>query len=156
MNTPVQRKYFTLEEANQRLPLVRAIVADIVSHYRDLHDRRERLKRIRQSPGFVSRDEDSVYSEEVEQVERDLEKDVERLQEFVDELQSLGVEFKDPVKGLVDFPAIIDGREAYLCWQLGEDEIAFWHELDAGFSGRQSLLEKSVSGEAPSDDEAEE
>ncbi len=64
--------------------------------------------------------------------------------EFGDELRRLGVELKDPVAGLVDFLTQIDGREAYLCWKLGEGEIAFWHELNAGFGGRQSLLEGSV------------
>jgi hypothetical protein len=54
-------------------------------------------------------------------------------------VQETGVVVKDIDRGLVDFPAILDGREVYLCWQLGEDSLGFWHELDAGFAERQPL-----------------
>ena len=55
------------------------------------------------------------------------------------ELEKLGVVIKDLDRGLIDFPAIRDGREVYLCWQLDEDEIGFWHDIDAGFGGREPL-----------------
>jgi len=54
-------------------------------------------------------------------------------------VQEMGVVVKDIDRGLVDFPAVMDGREVYLCWQLGEESVGYWHELDAGFPGRQSL-----------------
>ncbi|MBA2629612.1 MAG: DUF2203 domain-containing protein [Thermoleophilaceae bacterium] len=54
-------------------------------------------------------------------------------------LRELEVVLRDLERGLVDFPALRDGREVYLCWQEGEDQIAFWHEPDAGFSGRRPL-----------------
>jgi hypothetical protein len=154
MNATAQKKYFTVEEANQMLPLVRAIVEDIVVLFRDVHDRRERLSRVRQLPGASSRDEKSVYNEELLQIEEDLDKDITKLEGYVDELQKLGVELKDFVSGLVDFPSKMDGREVYLCWRLGEDEVGHWHELDAGFQGRQSLLEGSVPGDGTSDDKS--
>ncbi len=141
MNAPgPTKKYFTVEEATQTLPLVRAIVSDIVRQFREVHDRRERLTQIRQIHGRSSRDADSLYSEEVAQIEDELEKDIAILQGYQEELLKLGVELKDPDRGLADFPAMIDGREVCLCWQLGEDEIGWWHETDAGFQGRQSLL----------------
>ncbi|MEX0703566.1 MAG: DUF2203 domain-containing protein [Planctomycetales bacterium] len=142
------KRFFTVEQANQRLPLVRAIVGDIMQLYREVHERKERLSRIRHLPGASSRNEESVYGQEVKQIEDDLEKDILRLEEFVDELKELGVELKDPLAGLIDFPARLEGREVYLCWKHGEDEIAYWHELDVGFTGRQSLFSK-VSGEQP-------
>jgi hypothetical protein len=153
MNAAAQKKYFTADEANQTLPLVRAIVGDIVDLYGDVHDRRERLAKIRQLPGSANRDDNSVYGEELQQIEIELDKDIERLKEFGEELRGLGVELKDPLVGLIDFPTLVDGREAYLCWRLGEDEIGFWHELDTGFSGRQSLYEGSVPSEEAADDE---
>ena len=56
------------------------------------------------------------------------------------ELASLGIEVKDPGRGLIDFRTMLRGREAYLCWQLGEGErISFWHDLDAGFAGRRII-----------------
>jgi hypothetical protein len=149
MNTTAAKKYFTLAEANAMLPLVRAIVDDIVTLYNDVQERRERLAKVRQAHGH--RRDDDTYDEEVQQIEDEIEKDYDRLNEFGDELRRLGVELKDPVSGLVDFLTQIDGREAYLCWKLGEGEITFWHELNAGFSGRQSLLAGSVPGDKPAD-----
>lgn len=145
MNAAVKKKYFNLAEANQALPLVRAIVTDVVRQFREVHDRKERLAHIRHLHGETERASDTFYSEEVAQIEDELEKDIAVLQEYIDELDKLGVELKDFVRGLVDFPSIQDGREVYLCWQLGEDEVAYWHELDAGFQGRQSLLASSLS-----------
>ena len=46
---------------------------------------------------------------------------------------------KDIDRGLIDFPAIIDDREVFLCWELGEDEVAYWHDLEAGYGGREPL-----------------
>ena len=153
MNATVDKKLFTVEEANQRLPLVRAIVGDIVELYGDVHDRRERLVKIRETRGG---DEASgpgaLYDEELTQIETDLDKDIARLEGFAEELRELGVELKDPATGLIDFRSLMDGREVYLCWKFGEDDIAFWHELDTGFSGRQTLLERSVPNPADADD----
>ncbi len=134
-----QRRYYTVESANQALPLVRVIVKDIVLKYREVVERKERLDRIRKPSRGRPQGED-LYSEEVSQVEADIERDLETLQGFVSELTALGIEMKDPARGLVDFYSIIDDREVYLCWLLGEDEVGHWHDLDAGFAGRQSLL----------------
>ncbi|HXY36634.1 MAG TPA: DUF2203 domain-containing protein [Planctomycetaceae bacterium] len=148
MTASAGKKYFTVAEANAMLPLVRAIVDDIVQLKNEIEERSERLKGVRRLPG-KRRDEDNPYDEEVQQIEEDIEKDHDRLEEFCDELRRLGVELKDPKIGLIDFLTQIDGREAYLCWKLGEGEIAFWHELEAGFAGRQSLLEGSSHGGKP-------
>lgn len=128
------RQYFTPQEASSRLPLLRVIVQDIVNLFQDLHQRRERLNDLRH------RSQRSEYSEEVQQMEDDLERDIGVLEEYVRELKELGVELKDPLVGLVDFRAIIDGREVYLCWKLGETDVTWWHELEDGFSGRQPLV----------------
>ena len=55
------------------------------------------------------------------------------------ELQAAGIVLRDLDRGLVDFPALRDGREVYLCWEVGEEQVAHWHELEAGFAGRQPL-----------------
>lgn len=133
---PTQRKTFTLQQANATLPLVRAIVGDLVELSREVFERRHRLAVI-----FEGRRRDAFgpYRDELAQIEEELDRDTQRLQEYVEELEQLGVELKSATEGLVDFPAIIDDRLVYLCWKLGEPEIRFWHELDAGFQGRQSL-----------------
>ncbi len=148
MNAAAGKKYFTVAEANAMLPLVRAIVDDIVQLKNELEERSDRLRDVRRLPG-QRRDEDNPYDEEVQQIEEEIEKENDRLEEFCDELRRLGVELKDPRIGLIDFLTQIDGREAYLCWKLGEGDIAYWHELEAGFAGRQSLLEGSAHGGKP-------
>ena len=55
------------------------------------------------------------------------------------ELQAMEVVLRDLDRGLVDFPSIRDGREVFLCWEEGEDEIGYWHDLEAGYGGRQPL-----------------
>lgn len=149
MNSSANKKRFTVEEANHTLPLVRAIASDIVTHSREILERKERLKQMRPNAGSAVREADNVYNEEVLQIEEEIEKDTARLQDYVNELQALGVELKDPARGLVDFPSVMDGRDVYLCWQLGEPEVGYWHELEDGFQGRHSLLEGS--GMSPND-----
>ena len=61
------------------------------------------------------------------------------LERCLDALTELGVQVKDPEAGLLDFPAVRGGEEVLLCWRVGEDEIAFWHPVDEGFSGRRPL-----------------
>ncbi len=62
-----------------------------------------------------------------------------RLQTLLDDICSEGCYLKDLESGLVDFPTLGEGREVYLCWKLGESEVGHWHEIEAGFAGRQSL-----------------
>ena len=63
-----------------------------------------------------------------------------KAKEAAKELKNLGIELKDYDTGLIDFLCWMDGREVYLCWRLGESEVSHWHEIDAGFAGRQRLL----------------
>lgn len=62
-----------------------------------------------------------------------------QFQRRVRELVDLGIQVKDLDRGLVDFPHLRDGQEVFLCWELGDDTISYWHELDAGFEGRKLL-----------------
>jgi hypothetical protein len=140
--SPEFRKFFTVEEANAALPLVRAITADLVSLSKDLLDRRERLLQIR---GHRDADRHDPYSQEVAQIEAELEKDAEALSSFVEELRALGVEPKNGLEGIVDFPSRMDGRTVLLCWKLGEPEVLHWHEIEAGFAGRQPLTASAIN-----------
>ncbi|NLX99793.1 MAG: DUF2203 domain-containing protein [Rhodopirellula sp.] len=137
-----RRKTFTVQEANAALPLIRAIVHDLVEASRETVDRRERLAYL---IGGRRRDVQDPYREELAQIEDELEKQSRVLQEYVQELRDLGVEPKSATEGLIDFPAILDGRQVYLCWKLGEPEVLYWHELDSGFAGRQSLTVDSLA-----------
>src|SRR5947209_15994897 len=118
---PPGKKYFTVEQANATLPLVRAIVHDVTELARDLRDRHERLQRLRPSErGGRS----EAHQEELLQAQAEFERGQERMQEFERELTQLGVELKDYFIGLIDFPCWMSDHEVYLCWRLGEPEVA--------------------------------
>ena len=145
---PQRRHSFTPEEANAALPLVRAIVRDLVGLSREVIERRQRLALLldRDQPDSTdSTDSNSLYREELAQIEDELEEDTRRLQGYVEELRQLGVQPKSVTEGLVDFPTIMDGRKVYLCWKLDEPEVLYWHDPDAGFGGRQPLQPSEVS-----------
>lgn len=155
---PEPRKLFTVAQVNAMLPLVRAIVADLVALTREVIERRERVAHLLQGRGLREGDEippDDPYRQELVQVEEQMRRDAQRLRELVDELRELGVEPKDGVMGLVDFPTMIDGRIACLCWKLDEPEVLFWHDWDAGFAGRRPLAQMptiSAAGAAANSD----
>ncbi len=124
------KKYFTVEQANAMLPLLRLILRDITTLARTLREQNRRLARLQQDEKPVA-DIDALVAE--------IEATQDQIGSHKDELDQLQVELKDPLTGLLDFPAWIDGREVYLCWRLDEPEVAHWHELSAGFAGRQKL-----------------
>ena len=105
-----------------------------------LTDRRRRLSFL--LAGRNPNDHD-LYHEELVQIEQELEKDTRRLHDFREELRALGVESENGPEGYVDFPTFLDGRKMCLCWKLGEAELLFWHDPDAGctptsfFNGRE-------------------
>jgi hypothetical protein len=66
---------------------------------------------------------------------------IDQMQAGVVRIDELGVTLRDIESGLIDFPALVTGRQVWLCWRLGEGDIAWWHELSTGFEGRQPLTE---------------
>lgn len=129
-------KVFSVLQANATLPLVRQIARDMVELSTDMEDRRERLTHLMSGRDMSSGD---PYDDELAEMQSNLEKDSVRLMGYFDELEKIGVELKSPTEGLIDFPSMIDGELAYLCWKFNEPEIRFWHALNAGFSGRRPL-----------------
>lgn len=130
------RTHFTVAQANASLPLVRAIVRDLVALAGDVDGRRRRLTLLMEGREFEPSD---PYDAELVHMAEQLEKDSRQIQAYVQELRDLGVEPTSGIEGIVDFPAVVEGREIRLCWKLGEPEVLHWHELDGGFRGRQPL-----------------
>jgi hypothetical protein len=139
-----KRKYYTLEEANASLPLLRAILRDITNLAHDLRERYERLTRLQKAEGL-----DQAHEEEVRQLLAEFERGQTKMHEYELELEKLGIELKDYYSGLVDFRHLKDGREVYLCWRLDEPEVAHWHELDSGFAGRKEVAPPVLHGSTP-------
>src|SRR6478736_1100253 len=117
-------RLFTIDQANAMLPLVRAITTDLAKVAKGVVERRRRLALLTSGRDLKPGD---PYSDELAQMESELERDAVRLQEYVEELRELGVEPKGAVEGLVDFPCKMDGRVVLLCWKLGEPEVLYWH-----------------------------
>ena len=134
------RRHFTVDEANRTLPLVEAIVADIVRQWQVVSDLEQRLAPVldRRRAGASSAASDP-YHAEVASRRAELEAEQETFRSYLQELERLGVELKGAHNGLCDFPSSLDGRPIYLCWKLGEPEVRHWHELHSGYAGRQSL-----------------
>ena len=119
------RRRFSLEQANRALPLITRIVRDIVNASQNIADLEAKLE------------DTPVKLAPVVQAQLDHSR--RRLAEFGEELTDIGVELKDIESGLIDFPGRHQGRDVFLCWKLGEDKVEYWHELHAGFAGRQPI-----------------
>jgi len=129
-------RHFTPEEANAALAEVRPLVEKMVEQRR-LHvaalERQEELEgHIRGNGGGIPPAELADTAAEVERLARELAR-------LVDEITAGGAEVKDLDEGLIDFPALRRGEPVLLCWKLGENEIAYWHPVEDGFSGRRPL-----------------
>lgn len=125
-------KLFTPEEANLLLPTVRPILKEIQARHTLIADFRKTAQAAAtagQDAGGGGMEGGSVYV-----------KLLYELGKLTLEIDALGVQLKDYARGLIDFPSMRDGRVVLLCWQLGEgDEIEWWHDMEAGFAGRQPL-----------------
>jgi len=123
------QRYFTLQEANETLDLIRPWMDEVQAiRQKVLKNQPEAWPAIQKSSGNGG---NRALSNMVQ--------DFEKFDALIHRIQATDVLIKDINLGLLDFPALKDGREVYLCWQYGEGEIAFWHEIEAGFAGRQSI-----------------
>ena len=122
------RKHYSREEARALLPQVRLWLKRIAQLHADLERFEERLDAL-MAPGC------DLGGDLVNQWVKTLS----GLEEVLVEFQRLEIQVKDVARGLVDFPAIIGGKEVFLCWEQDEEDIEFWHELDAGYAGRERL-----------------
>ena len=134
--TKTKKKYYTVAEANATLPLVLVIVRDITILAQSLNEQHRQLSRLQDEA-------EPIPEAELDTAIARMEEGQAQMRAYEHELQELQVELKDYLTGLVDFPARVEGRDVYLCWRLGEPEVAHWHEMNAGFAGRQKLAKVS-------------
>lgn len=127
--TSCMPRYFTLEQANETLDLIRPLMEDVQAIRRKiLESQPEAWTAIEKSVGNGG---NRALSNMIQ--------DFEQLDLLVHRILETDVLIKDINTGLLDFPALRNGHEVYLCWQFGEEGIAFWHEVDAGYAGRQPI-----------------
>ena len=129
-------KFFTLSEANRTLPLVKRVVQDIASFYPSWKDLVAQYELIaaKARPDWGESREQLGLKSQIDDV-------AHKIHGCLVELEQVGCEFKGFEEALVDFHGKLDDREILWCWRLGEDRITHWHELDAGFKGRQPIPE---------------
>ncbi len=127
-------KVFTLDEALALLPAVRTMLLEIQQRKHDLEERSARLDGL-----LASTTGNGHHATDVAAMRQEMQVAATELQRLMGELDATGVVLKGIDEGLLDFPSMRDGRVVYLCWKLGEDTIAWWHETDIGFSGRRPL-----------------
>lgn len=129
-------RHFTPQEANEALERVRPVAESLVAHRRSFTVAAARRARLLQR---ISGNGGDFDPQEPSELDEQLQREAEAVAGAVEELQALGVLVKDLDRGLVDFPALRDGEEVLLCWQVGEGEVAYWHGLEEGFAGRKPL-----------------
>ena len=129
---PDQPRFFTVEEANRTLPLVKRIVRDIVEGYPQFQRERESYREVALEPG-------PELQRRLESLSEAIDDYGDRLRGLLRELDQVGCVVKDYQEGLVDFHSLYHGRAILLCWKLDEERVGYWHELDAGFAGRQPI-----------------
>ncbi len=120
---------FTLAEANAALEIIKPLMEKVQKIRQEIQTQQpETWEVIKRSAGNGGNPEMSR-----------MVKSFDQLDQLVHRILDVGVEIKDLNTGLLDFPALRNGQPVYLCWKSGEDKIEFWHEMDAGFAGRQPI-----------------
>lgn len=124
----VHERHFSREEANALLPQLTALLSQLQERKDELTDTEAHEALSEAAPTNGGGEQGRQVGVAFLEVRRILET-VERA----------GIVLRDIDRGLVDFPALMDGREVYLCWELGEDEVGYWHDLEGGYGGREPL-----------------
>ena len=130
------QRYFTPSEANELLAEVRPLAESLVEHRRGMRLAAERRARLTTR---IAGNGGDLDPQEPGELDEQFERESQAVARAAEGLQRLGLLVKDLDRGLVDFPALRRGEEVLLCWQVGEDEVAFWHGVDEGFAGRKPL-----------------
>jgi hypothetical protein len=125
----MDERIFTLAEAQSLLPRLRSLLAEIGAKWDHMRKLNPEVQKARDKASF-----DGYSQSGVEYIES-----VSQLMFLIHQIKDMGVLLKDADRGLCDFPYLRQGRVVYLCWQLGEDQIRYWHDIETGFAGREPL-----------------
>ena len=130
------RRHFILEEANALLPWLRETLAGVMPLRDELAARQAELLallRDRRGNGASSKEKEAT------ELQRTVDRVTQQLQRRLREISDKGIIVRDLGRWLVDFPSYREGREVYLCWIRGEEQIGYWHETNTGYGSRQPL-----------------
>ena len=132
----MSKRYFILEEAKQLLPWINQILENLDVKITETKLLSEEINDLKNKLLTNGR---NVVEDKLDKASRKLKEESSLMEDKVGEVEKLGVLVKQISPILIDFPHLIEGREIYLCWQEGEEDILYWHEISDGFNGRQQL-----------------
>ena len=124
----IHERHYTVEEANALLPSVKPVLRRLRDAKDQLTDTEAHEALSEAAPGNGGGDPGRKVGEAFLEV-----------RSLLGTLEEAGIVVRDIDRGLIDFPAIRDGEEVYLCWELGEDSVEYWHDLESGYGGRRQL-----------------
>ena len=127
----MEKRFFTVEEARQLLPSLKELMGQVMVISHRLEEYRDLVQELADSASSNTGGPEGTAYLDI----------VISLQSCLTQLQDTGCVLRSLQDGLIDFPHLKQGREIYLCWKYGEEDIRFWHEVDEGFAGRTPLLE---------------
>lgn len=122
-------RYYIPKEANEMLPIIRPMALELMEISGRIRDHQPELWAVAQAT--AGNGGNPALSK--------ILPDFDRLDVLLHQINDMGIEVKDLTIGLIDFPALYEGRVVYLCWKYGEESVQFWHELETGFSGRKRI-----------------
>jgi hypothetical protein len=141
---PRMARFFDIDDANAALVEVAPLLATLADQRAELIRLRDRTLAAHQPAGGAGNEPDAeagLDPEEARLIRLRMQGVVDQMAAAVARIDALGITLRDIGEGLIDFPALVAGRQVWLCWKLGEADVTTWHELDAGFTGRRPLSE---------------
>jgi hypothetical protein len=130
---------FDLDAANDALAAVAPLLATLSDQRAELIRLRDRT--LAAHAAATTGGGPGMDETEAQRIRLRMQGIVDQMAAAVARIDALGITLRDIERGLIDFPALVEGRPVWLCWQLGETDVAFWHEFDSGFGSRRPLIE---------------
>lgn len=138
LESPLMTKFFDIDAANRTLEEVAPLLATLADQRAELIRLRDRTLAAHASATGGGPD---LEPEEAQRIRLRMQGIVDQMAAAVAQIDGLGITLRDIERGLIDFPALASGRQVWLCWELGEEKVGFWHELETGFGSRRPLAD---------------
>ncbi len=128
-------RFYDIDAANEQLAEVRPLLERLAAQRLDLIRLRDRAV----TAGSGAPGDPNDNDEDLRLLRLRMQGIIDQMQAAVTRIDALDIVLRDIERGLIDFPALVSGRQIWLCWRIGEDDVAWWHELTTGFSAREPL-----------------
>jgi len=130
-------RFYDIDAANAAVPELDGIMTVLIEQRAELIRLRDEVV----ARGGSSEGAPAAVGDDLRLTRLRMQGLIDQMAAGVARIDAMGITLRDIESGLVDFPALVSGRQVWLCWRLGEDSVDWWHDLEAGFSGRRPLAE---------------